>query len=144
MTDNFSQGYQGWLYFETRYPWENHELLVMVPCRIAGPTRATPALFDPGSEWCVLSVPMAQRLELLDSPSDIIVSLHSRLGRIDGWLERLSVEFAAEEGTPLSVQATWFVSPDWPGPTVLGWSGCLERFRFALDPSESRFFFGEA
>jgi len=52
------------------------------------------------------------------------------------------MRFRATEGQPLLVEATWFVSPDWPGPLVLGWKGCLERFRFALDPNEERFYFG--
>jgi hypothetical protein len=42
------------------------------------------------------------------------------------------------------IEATWFISPDWPGPLVLGWKGCLERLRFALDPTpeEEWFYFG--
>jgi hypothetical protein len=32
--------------------------------------------------------------------------------------------------------------PDWPGPTVLGWRGCLDRFRWAIDPDDEVFYFG--
>ncbi|MBI4531612.1 MAG: hypothetical protein HY709_08815, partial [Candidatus Latescibacteria bacterium] len=48
----------------------------------------------------------------------------------------------AEEGENVEVEATWFISPDWPGPIVIGWKGCLERLRFAVDPSEDTFYFG--
>ena len=41
------------------------------------------------------------------------------------------------------MDATWFVAPDWPGPSVIGWRGCLERMRFALDPGEEAFYFSE-
>ena len=43
----------------------------------------------------------------------------------------------------MRVAGTWFVSEDWPGPNVLGWKGCLERMRFALDPSDESFYFAE-
>lgn len=71
------------------------------------------------------------------------VRLEIRLGTFEGRLERLPIQFPAIEGHPLRVEAAWFVSPHWPGPLVLGWKGCLERFRFALDPREERFYFGE-
>jgi hypothetical protein len=43
----------------------------------------------------------------------------------------------------LETEATFFVSPDWPGPMVIGWKGCLEWIRFALDPGEDAIYFGE-
>lgn len=52
------------------------------------------------------------------------------------------MRFLATEGEDLTVQATWFVCPEWRGPVVLGWKGSLERFRFALDPHEEFFYFG--
>jgi len=30
----------------------------------------------------------------------------------------VSAVFAADEGEPAEVEATWFLSPDWPGPIV--------------------------
>jgi hypothetical protein len=43
----------------------------------------------------------------------------------------------------LEVDASCFVSQDWPGPLIIGWKGCLERSRFALDPGEDTFLFAE-
>ena len=56
---------------------------------------------------------------------------------------RLQLTFEAEVGGPLDLDATWFVAPDWPGPMVLGWKGCLERIRFALDPTQEWFYFAQ-
>jgi hypothetical protein len=47
----------------------------------------------------------------------------------------------ATEGQALDIEATFFISPDWPGPPVLGWRGGLERFRIALDPFEEWMYF---
>jgi hypothetical protein len=68
--------------------------------------------------------------------------LLTRFGTFAGDLERIPLHLPAEEGELLTVDATWFVCEDWPGPTVLGWKGCLERIRFAFDPSEETFYFG--
>lgn len=42
----------------------------------------------------------------------------------------------------MTIEATCFTSPDWLGPNVLGWKGCLERLRFAVDPGDESFFVG--
>ena len=48
------------------------------------------------------------------------------------------------EGRDLALEATFFVPADWRGSVVLGWRGCLERFRFGVDPFKNRFYFGGA
>jgi hypothetical protein len=60
----------------------------------------------------------------------------------EGWLDRFDLVLKAEVGEPVRIDATWFACPDWPGPMVVGWKGGLERVRFAVDPSEERFYFG--
>jgi hypothetical protein len=112
-----------------------------VPCYVGELMDSTLALLDTGSQWCVLSSQIAVVLEY-DSGDEEGVGLHTRLGTLSGYLERIPVRFHADEGQAIEVQATWFISPDWPGPTVIGWKGCLERLRFALDPEESAFYFG--
>ena len=72
-----------------------------------------------------------------------MLRVHSRFGIIEGRVERIPLRLPAADGDSLTVEATWFISPQWPGPNVLGWRGCLERFRFALDPGEDRFYFAE-
>lgn len=61
--------------------------------------------------------------------------MHGRFERLQTWL-------VAEEGDELELEATWFISEDWPGPLVIGWKGCLERFRLALDPGKDAIYFG--
>jgi hypothetical protein len=48
----------------------------------------------------------------------------------------------ADEGESTEVEATFFVSKDWIGPTFLGYSGFLDRIRIAIDPSSDSVFFG--
>jgi hypothetical protein len=70
-------------------------------------------------------------------------TLSTRFGPLGGRLERLSLTFDASEGRPLTVQATWFVSADWPGPMVVGWKGCLERIQFGFNTTLEMFYFAE-
>lgn len=67
--------------------------------------------------------------------------LSTRLGTFEGWTERLSLELVATLGGNVIVEATWFVSEDWPGPLVIGWKGGLERIRCGFDPAEDAFYF---
>jgi hypothetical protein len=62
---------------------------------------------------------------------------------LSGRLERVPLSFVADIGVPLDVEASCFVSEEWPGPMVIGWKGCLDWIRFALDPSEDAFYFAE-
>ena len=69
-------------------------------------------------------------------------------GRRDGQLSRLGIRVVADPGwgVDLDVDATVLVLPTWPGPTVLGGRGFLERVRVAIDPGppsgDAVFFFG--
>ena len=49
----------------------------------------------------------------------------------------------ADEGESLDVEATVFQSPDWRGPSFLGYQGLLQRIRFAVDPETNLFYFGQ-
>jgi hypothetical protein len=100
------------------------------------------ALFDTASHWCLLPSSVAAALGCdLEAAAD--TQLHTRFGRLSGQLLRLPLYFIADEGETAEVDATWFVSPDWPGPLVIGWKGCLERLRFGFDPSDDSFYFAE-
>jgi hypothetical protein len=100
------------------------------------------ALVDTASQWCILPPPVALDLGY-DLETERDARLHTRFGVLSGELIRLAVLFVADEGEPAEVEATWFLSPDWPGPIVIGWKGCLERMRFAFDPRENEFYFAE-
>jgi hypothetical protein len=64
-----------------------------------------------------------------------------------GTVHRVPVTIPADAGEPLTFEATAFVpelGPEepWPLPSYLGWQGCLDRIRFAIDPSDERVYFG--
>jgi hypothetical protein len=111
-----------------------------VPCVVAD-LEVAEALIDTAAEWCVLASGIVRALGYPVAASGPRAHLSTRLGSFAGTLERIPVRFPAAEGEDLAIEATWFVSEDWPGPVVLGWSGCLERLRFGLDPVEEVFYF---
>jgi hypothetical protein len=119
-----------------------HRLLVAVRCCLGDLVAEDTALLDTAAEWCVLSAELLERLGGVEEVEGPPVRLSTRLGSFTGDLVRIPVRFSAEFGQALTVEATWICCADWPGPLVLGWTGCLERFRFALDPETETFYFG--
>jgi hypothetical protein len=64
-----------------------------------------------------------------------------------GTIHRLPLTLLAAEGDPLTFEATAFVpelehGETWPLPSYLGWQGCLDRIRFAVDPADEVVYFG--
>ncbi len=102
----------------------------------------TLAMVDTGAPWCILERPLAEAVEDRFFDLDQEVVLSTRLGRISGRLYSGTVILIPEEGAELSIQATFFLSPEWTGGNFLGYLGCLDRFRSALDPQENCFYFG--
>jgi hypothetical protein len=58
-------------------------------------------------------------------------------------LYRVPITFPGLLGEALDLQATVFVSTDWPGGNFLGYQGLLQRIRFAVDPEANLFYFGQ-
>ena len=136
----FTRDYTGRVRFLTGYAEGPYELLVALPCTLAD-RQGVYTLLDTASEWSVLAPDVAVRLGYGQEVAGAGMRLHTRFGLVTGWLERIPVRFPAEEGIPLDFEATWFISPDWTGPSVLGWRGGLERFHWAPDPEEEWFYF---
>jgi len=138
----FTQQYSAWAAYLADYRAGPHRLVVAVECRLG--TLSVFALLDTAAEWCVLPPEMATALGFDLEPDPAFPPYSTRYGLLFGRQERIPVTLLPEEGEPLEIDATWFISPDWPGPIVLGWKGCLERLRFALDPTPGveRFYFG--
>jgi len=120
---------------------------ILVTVKIEG--VETQAVVDTGGVWLVCDPGIAEVLEL--DPEDGIECppLQIRGDRVPGMLHRLRVTFVAEEGESLQLQGTAFVPESdphqtWPLPTFLGFHGCLERIRFAVNPSTQMFYFGPA
>lgn len=104
------------------------------------------AIVDTGATYLILD-PGTAMLASLD-PS---IAIERRRINIRGevWLGflcRVPVRFRAMEGEVLAVEMTAFVPEPVPGqvwslPCFLGWQGCLERIRFAVDPREGAVLF---
>jgi len=110
----------------------------------------TSAFLDTGGVYLLCSPELARRLGL--DPQDGIPtpSVQSGRGRLDGVLYRVGLTFIAADGDDLNVEPTVFVpllkpGEEWPEdfPCILGMQGCLERLRFAVDPNDDTFYFGE-
>lgn len=100
-------------------------------------------MLDTASTWVVLSKDLLLYAEVeLERGGLTEEKISTRLGTFRGYLERLPLSITAESGDSLQIEATCFICEDWPGPPVIGWKGCLERIRFAIEPSLNRFYFG--
>ncbi len=101
------------------------------------------AQLDTGSPYLVLEREIAEALELLQRDGEPL-TLSTRVGSVDGHLERAIVRLVADAGDSLEIDATVFVSPDWQRGNFIGYTGLLERVRFAVDPQQNAFHFGPA
>ncbi len=110
--------------------------------RVAFEGVATLALLDTGASWSVLTAELAGELGLLEQEGEPL-TLSSRVGRIEGKLVSARIALLADDGDSVELDSTVFVSRDWPAGNFIGYSGLLERIRFAVDPGDNRFVFGE-
>jgi hypothetical protein len=122
---------------------DSSRLLVAVACFVEDMPQRTYALLDTTSPWCILPPSLAARLGFDLTDGEDATSLSTRFGTLIGRLERVSLTFDAGAGLPLTIQATCFISANWPGPVVVGWKGCLERIRFGFDTTLELFYFAE-
>lgn len=141
---SLSQDYSGRAEYSSTARFAGDRLFVAVACTVSGLEHRLEAMLDTGAQWCLLPSDLAARLGLDTSADPEQPRLHTRLGRLTGRLERLDLYLLADDGEDLRIDATFFITPEWPGPPVIGWVGCLERLRFALDPSREPgdFYFG--
>lgn len=111
----------------------------------------TQAMVDTGGLYLVCHPGLATQLYL--NPAEAISGPRVLLFRgvlVQGRLYRLTLTLLAQAGDDLTVQATAFVpepqeEESWGDlPSILGFYGCLERVRFAVDPRTETFFFGSA
>ena len=137
-SDQCEYAYRPATIYEKQYP------RIIVTVRIA--YRVTEAVLDTGAPWCVCSPEFRDDLEQHASDKVTIDSLNIRGTRYDGALYRVPIELVGDNGG-ISLEGTVFlpdVSPEeWPNlPSFIGLSGCLERIRFAIDPSDNTWYFG--
>jgi hypothetical protein len=104
------------------------------------------AILDTGGVWLVLSPSEAELAGVVGWAPVTHERLTIRGDPFIGRTYRVPVELGAIEGRSVHVEITVFVpacpEDQWALPNFLGWQGCLNRFRFALDAEAERFYFG--
>lgn len=100
-------------------------------------------MVDTAAPWCIFDSGVGEVLREHSEPVSGKLSLSTRLGLFIGNLYRVPLAFSSMVGGPFEVEATIFVSPDWPGGNFLGYEGLLQRIRFAVDPEANLFYFGQ-
>ncbi|MCL5998849.1 MAG: hypothetical protein M1546_22740 [Chloroflexi bacterium] len=105
------------------------------------------AILDTGTPYVICEPGLAEALRL--NPKDgAKAAINIRGHEVPGNLYRLVITLPAEEGDPLKYEAGVFVpnikpDEDWTEmPSFIGMSG-LEIIRFAVDPTEEMFYFGD-
>jgi hypothetical protein len=99
------------------------------------------AMVDTAAPWCIFDPAVGAKIrDRLDVVQENAL-LHTRLGYFQGTLGHGQLRIVAAQGEHLEVQALMFLSPDWPGGNFIGYEGCLDRIRFAVDPYRNRFYF---
>ncbi len=129
-------------YFDVRPEIREPLPRIYVEFQPGGADRAFVALLDTGGHYCILQPELAASIQ--DQMVDRLTSasLLTARGTIQGDLYLHRLTLLAQEGEPLDFEATIFVSADWQGPNLLGYTGALDRLRFAIDPGGNRFYFG--
>ena len=133
-------GFTAWSSGAARYFTDHNSgsrrLSVAVNCRLGNLEVTDIALCDTGAEWSVVGGDTAELLEEYFGPPIRSVPMDTRFGRLVGDLRNLDIHLLADPdmGAGVKVESTVLVIKEWPGPTVLGFHGFLEKLRFALDP----------
>ncbi len=106
------------------------------------PKRSFLALFDTGAHYCILNAGVVDLIR--DQLSEPLgpMKLQTAHGPVWGQLHRHRIQLVAEAGKDLVVDSTVFIPPDWRAPCFLGYTGMLDRLRFAINPQTNRFYFG--
>lgn len=105
-------------------------------------------VIDTGAPYLIAGVDLADRLGVDNDNSLADIKIIIRGIRFEGSLTRLSIKFPASDGEAQVFEATAFIpnrdeDSKWPDrPTFLGFENCLERVRFAIDTSQTQFYFG--
>jgi len=120
---------------------------ILIPIEIESGIKIE-AVLDTGAPYPILDPNLAPlagytRRLALDN-----MTMNIRGAKLLGKIARLMFTLRADKGNDMHVQATVFI-PDstelwelYNFPSFLGQAGFLERIRFAIDPTENKFYFG--
>jgi hypothetical protein len=109
--------------------------------------QQTTAVIDTGGGFLLLDPGLAAEIGLDRSHALARDRVYLRGLSREGSIYRLPVTLLATEGESLTFEATVFVpelgdDEPWPLPSYLGWQGCLDRVRLAVDPADEVVYFG--
>jgi hypothetical protein len=98
---------------------------------------------DTGAAWSILPPDLAADLGI-EGEDGTDIKLSTRRGSIRCRQSRVPITLVADEGESLKFEATLAIPLDhWPADEMfLGYTGTLERIRFAVDPANNFFYFG--
>ena len=100
----------------------------------------TLAKLDTGTPWVILNSQLNKTLGFTSGSSDIV--LHTPTGRMSGSLEKYPIILRAPKGKSLEIEATLYICDNWNKGNYIGYTGLLDKIRFAIDPSCNFFYFG--
>ena len=128
-------------YYEDDPSLESNQTSIHIQIILQGAVDiSTFARLDPATPWVVLNAELNEQLGLgANGPN---VEMRTAAGPMAGTLERYPIVLAAQDGQSLEIDATLFVCDEWQRGNFLGYTGFLERIRFAVDPSSRLFYFG--
>jgi predicted aspartyl protease len=126
-------------------PQETSNRIIIIPIEIGNGIKIE-AVIDTGAPYVILDPNLAP---LAGFTPELVLSEEIMLIRevkLSGKIARLGFSLRADEGDDMDIEATVFV-PDsaeqWNNfPPFLGQAGFLERIRFAIDPTQDKFYFG--
>jgi predicted aspartyl protease len=100
------------------------------------------ALLDTGAPCLTIQTQVAETLGLFDYPLVEEATLTSRFGKANGRRVKTRITLVATNGNSLEFEPLAFVAKDYSGPTVMGYSFCLQLINFAIDPSDRVLYWG--
>ncbi|MEA2464533.1 MAG: hypothetical protein QOJ98_2280 [Acidobacteriota bacterium] len=109
----------------------------------------TTAVLDTGGAFLVLDPAFAATVGIDHADALAHDRIYIRGFVHHGTVHRMPLTLLATTGESLTFEATAFVpelehGETWPLPSYLGWQGCLDRIRFAVDPADEVVYFGAA
>lgn len=146
--ESFSAGTKPYLYKSIREHDDPPTPRIILEVQVEGHREF--AAVDTGAAFLICSPSLAEKLGFEhDEEKEITLNILGH--RLRGNLRRLDVILSANEGRSLKIDTTVFIpdvtqgvfQTDFLPVPLMGLLGCLERIRFAVDPSDETFHFGD-
>ncbi len=146
MTDRkaLKLGFRGSARYGDAYPGlPETEPRIYVEFRPQGVPTSFLALLDTGAPYCILNDEVTRQVE--DQLTDHLgpAVLRTAHGTAHGELYLLRIILIADTGADHDLDSVVFIAPEWRTSSFIGYSGVLDRVRFAVDPHANRFYFGD-